>query len=1011
MGELTIRRNRGFTVPRYQVKTEKQTGSSRSQGVAKAPGFTISETLRQLMTRVSQAESHSRESRRTLQRGEAALAEVQDGLERMAELARSAAGEGEPDRAALQAELERLLKEIDRIVGSASTGDTQLFLDEGAGIEDGLETLLFAVTGETADRQALVQPLPDWLMRAMVQSPLTPEQLLARLGLDKTASPEQLLAAIANISPEDSDTVGYLAALYLGAVIAGSDLSGELDPIQALEGLQRLLEKVAEGMPPDQAVSLLTDGKFTSILDFQEQFAGGTAPGLQDFLVNLLLSDSGASPVPTLPMVSLFPGMEGMNLELLMGLLNAVQGAEAPAIPELGGSADAPAPAEAAPGPASTLQLGGLQVMGRDLSGVSYDSSSGVLTIDGPADVILRGTAQGTVLLTGSGRVTLQSARLPLLMADGPAPQVFSTGDSAVEQLRLGESTSLTLGGGQLKIGVLHSRAGGVLHLAPGTAAAVEGEDRPTTLTVPVLADGPVLLAAPADSVRDAAGRPMEFFDLVWKALLPGWSGITSLSADGTKLSLWANHLPDPARLWLARGDQGSPIHTLVIQGRDQAGRPKTRYAYLLWNRQTEAFEEISMYPNPFTITGGEAGRDWIYEEESHTLHILSSQVTAVAGGSGTDAACSPFSGRISLADRIGAMELTLGGVVCRVSSGRALSLGCENDITLLLDGGTDNIFESGAGCAGISLGDGTTLHINSARLPAGSDAPIGTLTAIGGTDGAGIGRDSGGSRIQSSRIFILGGVITAAGTGGGAGIGAGKRGFMGPITMTGGTVTSTGGKSGGAGIGAGLGAPVGDIVIRGGTVTASATCHAAAIGAGVQGECGDILITGTARITKALGGNPGADIGACLFGGCGQVLISGGADIGTARLSTRTGVCLRMGEDSVTLPQFRLSSRALQLDTLDFSTRQAAQEAEITLDADRRWVAQIQGVYDTLYSQLEQSFGGLSSVCQYFGTVRDDGTASTLLKDMRQSILLQPSQALRTHGKRGTEDVGQLLK
>ncbi len=511
-------------------------------------------------------------------------------------------------------------------------------------------------------------------MRAMVQSPLTPEQLLARLGLDKNRQPRTAAGAIANISPEDSDTVGYLAALYLGAVIAGSDLSGELDPIQALEGLQRLLEKVAEGMPPDQAVSLLTDGNLPVFWIFRSNSPAAPPRGSRTFSSTCCCPT--AEPLPShAPMVSLFPGMEGMNLELLMGLLNAVQGAEAPAIPELGGSADAPAPAEAAQGPASTLQLGGLQVMGRDLSGVSYDSSSGVLTIDGPADVILRGTAQGTVLLTSSGRVTLQSVRLPLLMADGPAPQVFSTGDSAVEQLQLGEKTSLTLGGGQLKIGVLHSRAGGVLHLAPGTAAAVEGEDRPTTLAVPVLADGPVLLAAPADSVRDAAGKPMEFFDLVWKALLPGWSGITSLSADGTKLSLWANHLPDPARLWLARGDQGSPIHTLVIQGRDQAGRPKTRYAYLLWNRQTEAFEEISMYPNPFTITGGEAGRDWIYEEESHTLHILSSQVTAVAGGSGTDAACSPFSGRISLADRIGAMELTLGGVVCRVSSGRALSL------------------------------------------------------------------------------------------------------------------------------------------------------------------------------------------------------------------------------------------------------------------------------------------------------------------------------------------------
>ena len=105
MGELAIRRNRGFTVPRYQVKTEKQTGSSRSQGVAKAPGFTISETLRQLMTRVSQAESHSRESRRTLQVGEVVLSKVQDCLDRIADLARESAGGGEPDRAGLQAEL------------------------------------------------------------------------------------------------------------------------------------------------------------------------------------------------------------------------------------------------------------------------------------------------------------------------------------------------------------------------------------------------------------------------------------------------------------------------------------------------------------------------------------------------------------------------------------------------------------------------------------------------------------------------------------------------------------------------------------------------------------------------------------------------------------------------------------------------------------------------------------------------------------------------------------------
>ena len=119
------------------------------------------------------------------------------------------------------------------------------------------------------------------------------------------------------------------------------------------------------------------------------------------------------------------------------------------------------------------------------------------------------------------------------------------------------------------------------------------------------------------------------------------------------------------------------------------------------------------MYPNPFTVTGGEPGRDWAYDEASHTLHILTPQVTAISGGAGTDANQAPFSGRIALADSIGTMELTLGGVVCRVSSGRAFSLGRANDVTLLLQRGSSNHFESGAGCAGISLGDGTSLRID----------------------------------------------------------------------------------------------------------------------------------------------------------------------------------------------------------------------------------------------------------------------------------------------------------
>ena len=153
MGELMIRRNRGFAPVRYQEtgKTEKQIGQSAvktEQRPVQTAGFTISETLRQLMTRVSRAENRCRESRRTLQTGESTLAEVEESLDRMAELARKAASGGEADRDALQAELERLIRDIDRMTQGAAVGGTRLFLDGEIETEAGAEALLYAVTGE-----------------------------------------------------------------------------------------------------------------------------------------------------------------------------------------------------------------------------------------------------------------------------------------------------------------------------------------------------------------------------------------------------------------------------------------------------------------------------------------------------------------------------------------------------------------------------------------------------------------------------------------------------------------------------------------------------------------------------------------------------------------------------------------------------------------------------------------------------------------------------------------------
>ena len=200
MGELTIRRNRGFTPPQFQTvgKTAKQSGVSQSQQGVKSAADTISDTLRQLMARVSQAEGRIRESRRTLQGGESVLTEVDSGLDRLEDLLRRSAGRS--DRAPLQAELEGLLEDIDRIIGSATAGGKPLFLDGDMGLTGEAAALLSSLMGEMAAKGE--GELPDWLTLGITQAIPSADQILAELGLDKTASAEEILAALQNHPPE-----------------------------------------------------------------------------------------------------------------------------------------------------------------------------------------------------------------------------------------------------------------------------------------------------------------------------------------------------------------------------------------------------------------------------------------------------------------------------------------------------------------------------------------------------------------------------------------------------------------------------------------------------------------------------------------------------------------------------------------------------------------------------------------------------------------------------------------
>jgi len=74
VGELNVRRNGILSVPKFQVtsKTEKKSSTSRTQQTQQVQRPTstaaarVSETLRQLMSRVNQLERHLQEGRQTL---------------------------------------------------------------------------------------------------------------------------------------------------------------------------------------------------------------------------------------------------------------------------------------------------------------------------------------------------------------------------------------------------------------------------------------------------------------------------------------------------------------------------------------------------------------------------------------------------------------------------------------------------------------------------------------------------------------------------------------------------------------------------------------------------------------------------------------------------------------------------------------------------------------------------------------------------------------------------------
>jgi hypothetical protein len=167
-----------------------------------------------------------------------------------------------------------------------------------------------------------------------------------------------------------------------------------------------------------------------------------------------------------------------------------------------------------------------------------------------------------------------------------------------------------------------------------------------------------------------------------------------------------------------------------------------------------------------------------------------------------------------------GLTDVTLSGVNISASAAGAFSVspGAAANLTL---SGNNTLKSTGSDYAGLQISSGASVTI--------SGSVSDTLTAAGGTNGAGIG---GGLNSTGGNVTINGGTINATGSeygaaiGGGAGNGSNIGGTGCTLTINGGIVSAAGGDYG-AGIGGGgslqnTGGAGGMLTVTGGTVFAT---------------------------------------------------------------------------------------------------------------------------------------------------------------------------------------------
>ena len=129
----------GLTTKSQSKSTEKlSSGYKINRAADDAAGLAISEKMRKQIRGLTQASLNAQDGISAVQTAEGALTEVQDMLQRMNELAVKAANgtNSETDRDAIQAEIDQLVTEIDRVSETTKFNETYLLKGDENAVKD-----------------------------------------------------------------------------------------------------------------------------------------------------------------------------------------------------------------------------------------------------------------------------------------------------------------------------------------------------------------------------------------------------------------------------------------------------------------------------------------------------------------------------------------------------------------------------------------------------------------------------------------------------------------------------------------------------------------------------------------------------------------------------------------------------------------------------------------------------------------------------------------------------------